>query len=66
MLPLNGTVSKYSGDRFDYRANVQYAFTDDVMAYVQYSTGYKGGGVNPRPFFVQQALSFGPETLQSV
>ncbi|MBN8819656.1 MAG: TonB-dependent receptor [Sphingomonas sp.] len=65
VLPLNGTIGKYSGERVDYRANVQYAFTDDVMAYAQFSTGFKGGGVNPRPFFVQQALSFGPETLDS-
>jgi iron complex outermembrane receptor protein len=65
VLPLNGTVSSYSGSRVDYRANVQYAFTDDVMAYAQFSTGFKGGGVNPRPFFIQQALSFGPETLDS-
>jgi iron complex outermembrane recepter protein len=65
VLGLNGTVGEYSGDRVDYRANVQYALTDDVMTYVQYSTGYKGGGVNPRPFYVQQALPFGPETLKS-
>jgi iron complex outermembrane recepter protein len=65
VLGLNGTVGEYSGHRYDYRANAQYAITDDVMAYLQYSTGYKGGGVNPRPFFVQQALSFGPETLKA-
>ncbi|RZA12013.1 MAG: TonB-dependent receptor, partial [Proteobacteria bacterium] len=65
VLPLNGAISEYSGERVDYRANVQYAVTDDVMAYAQFSTGFKGGGVNPRPFFVEQALSFGPETLQA-
>jgi iron complex outermembrane receptor protein len=65
VLPLNGTIGEYSGDRFDYRANAQWAFNDDVMGYLQYSTGFKGGGVNPRPFFVQQALPFGPETLDS-
>lgn len=65
VLPLNGTVGEYSGNRVDYRANVQYAFSSDVMAYAQFSTGFKGGGVNPRPFFVQQALSFGPETLDA-
>jgi iron complex outermembrane receptor protein len=65
VLPLNGTIGEYSGNRVDYRANAQYAFTDSLMAYVQYSTGFKGGGVNPRPFFVQQALSFGPETLEA-
>lgn len=65
VLPLNGTIGEYSGNRVDYRANAQYALTDDLMAYAQYSTGYKGGGVNPRPFFVQQALPFGPETLEA-
>jgi len=63
VLPLNGVIGSYSGNRVDYRLNAQYAVTDDVMVYGQYSTGFKGGGVNPRPFFAQQALSFGPETL---
>jgi iron complex outermembrane receptor protein len=40
-----------------------YQFTPDMMGYVQTSTGYKGGGVNPRPFYPSQALSFGPEKL---
>ncbi|MES2698837.1 MAG: TonB-dependent receptor, partial [Pseudomonadota bacterium] len=52
VLPINGTIGEYSGNRFDYRLNAQYAFSDEVMGYVQYSTGFKGGGVNPRPFFV--------------
>jgi iron complex outermembrane receptor protein len=65
VLGLNNTVGEYSGDRVDYRANVQYAWTDELMTYLQFSTGFKGGGVNPRPFFVQQALPFGPETLKS-
>ena len=33
------------------------------MGYVSASTGYKGGGVNPRPFYPAQILSFNPETL---
>jgi len=65
VLPLNGTIGEYSGERVDYRANVQYSWTEDLMTYAQFSTGFKGGGVNPRPFFVQQALSFDPETLDS-
>ncbi|HEU4651031.1 MAG TPA: TonB-dependent receptor, partial [Croceibacterium sp.] len=65
VLPLNGVTGVYKGDRFDFRAAAQYAFTDDVMAYAQFSTGFKGGGVNPRPFFVQQAVPFNPETLDS-
>src|SRR5207253_7688305 len=65
VLALNGVVGKYNGHRFDYRANIQYEFTPDLMAYAQYSTGFKGGGVNPRPFFKEQAVPFRPETLTS-
>jgi len=65
VLPLNGTLSPYSGERVDYRANVQYRLSDDLMTYAQFSTGFKGGGVNPRPFFVEQAIAFNPETLDS-
>ncbi len=33
------------------------------MTYAQYSTGFKGGGINPRPFFATQVQPFGPEKL---
>lgn len=65
VLGLNTVVGSYSGKRTDYRANVQYEFTKDIMGYVQFSTGYKGGGVNPRPFEALQARSFNPEVLDS-
>ncbi|MDB5662956.1 MAG: TonB-dependent receptor-like protein, partial [Sphingomonas bacterium] len=65
VLPLNGTIGQYAGKRVDYRANVQYEWAEELMTYAQYSTGFKGGGVNPRPFFVQQALPFDPETLEA-
>jgi iron complex outermembrane recepter protein len=61
--PLNGYTGHYSGNRFDYRGNLSYHFTDQLMGYGQVSTGFKGGGVNPRPFYVAQAISFKPETL---
>ena len=60
---LNGTSASFSSDQFDWRFVVDYKWTDDVMTYVQASTGYKGGGINPRPFFVSQELPFNPETL---
>lgn len=63
---LDGQTGSYRGDRVDYRASAQYRFTDDVMAYVQYSTGFKGGGVNPRPFAYTQVQPFGPETLDTL
>ncbi len=65
LAPLNGLEGDYSGDRVDFRLGLQYRITDDVMAYGQFSTGFKGGGINPRPFFPSQALEHGPETLKA-
>lgn len=52
-------------DRFDYKIGVDYKVTDDVMVYGQFSTGFKGGGINPRPFTPVAAVPFGPETLNA-
>jgi iron complex outermembrane receptor protein len=62
---LDGLVGEYQETRWDYRANLQYAFTPDIMGYVQYSTGYKGGGINPRPFFESQVQPFSAEALKA-
>ncbi|MBL8552472.1 MAG: TonB-dependent receptor [Hyphomonadaceae bacterium] len=62
---LNGLSSTYSGSYMDYRAAVQYRLTDNVMAYAQFSTGHRGGGINPRPFFVAQALPHNPEQVSA-
>jgi iron complex outermembrane receptor protein len=62
---LNGVVGTFEGKRWDYRAVAQYDWTDDVMTYVQYSTGFKGGGINPRPFFPPQVLAHDSETLKA-
>jgi iron complex outermembrane receptor protein len=63
---LNGVSSTFSGTRTDYRVALSYQWTSDVMTYAQFSTGYKGGGVNPRPFYNVQAVSFEPETLNAI
>jgi iron complex outermembrane receptor protein len=63
--PLNGVSSFYEATRWDWRANLAYHITDQIMAYGQYSTGFKGGGVDPRPFYVAQAIEFQPETLST-
>jgi iron complex outermembrane receptor protein len=65
LAPLNGQVGIAAGDRVDWRVALQYRWSDEVMTYAQFSTGYKGGGVNPRPYYPQQVLAFGPETLSS-
>lgn len=60
---LNNTSASFSSDQFDWRFVVDYQWTKDLMTYVQASTGYKGGGINPRPFYVSQERAFDPETL---
>lgn len=60
---LDGVSATYSGTRWDYRLGINYAWNDHVMTYAQIATGYKGGGVNPRPFVPDQVTSFAPETL---
>ncbi len=53
----------FDGSRTDWRVALDYQWTDTFMTYGQVSTGYKGGGVNPRPFLLNQIQSFNPETL---
>lgn len=62
---LNGVKSNYNGNNVDYRLAAQYEWSDALMTYLQFSTGFKGGGVSPRPFVPEQALPFDPETLDS-
>ena len=60
---LSGRTASFSGNRVDYRLTTDYRFNPIVMAYATVSTGYKAGGVGPRPFNASQARSFGPERL---
>jgi iron complex outermembrane recepter protein len=62
---LTGLVALYEGQRWDWRAALNYRFSDAVMVYASVSTGFKGGGTNPRPFFASQAIGFDPEVLTS-
>lgn len=62
---LNGVSDTFTGDRWDYRLGVNYRWNDNLMTYVQVATGFKGGGVNPRPYTAIQVRSFAPETLTS-
>jgi iron complex outermembrane receptor protein len=62
---LNGLVGTFEGHRVDYRAVLQYRWNEQLMTYAQFSTGFKGGGINARPFFITQALPHNPETLEA-
>ncbi|WP_338466681.1 TonB-dependent receptor [Novosphingobium sp. ZN18A2] len=60
---LNGTSAHFKTSRTDWRVALDYRFSRDFMAYAQVSTGYRGGGVNPRPFYPSQEQVFTPETI---
>ncbi len=63
---LNGVSNTFDDTRTDYRVALSYNFTEDFMGYAQYSTGFKGGGINPRPFYNVQAVTFNPEELEAI
>ncbi|MCP5143899.1 MAG: TonB-dependent receptor [Gammaproteobacteria bacterium] len=67
VLATDNLNSSFQGDRWDWRFTASYQFTDNVNVYGQVSTGFKGGGVNPRPYTAAQALNgeFTPETVTS-
>ncbi len=63
--PLFNISSSFKSDNTDYRVALNYSLTDEFMAYGSFSTGYKGGGINPRPFFIIQIENFTPETMDT-
>lgn len=65
LVGIDGLHSRYDGSHSDYKASVDYHFTQDIMGYLQWSTGFRGGGVAPRPFYANQGVSFNPETLDA-
>jgi iron complex outermembrane recepter protein len=60
---FSGTKGEFSGGKTDYRINLDYRWSPELMTYVSVSTGFKGGGSNPRPFIATQVQPFGPEDL---
>jgi iron complex outermembrane receptor protein len=58
---LNGNTQEFTGSHVDYRFAVQYQWTPDFMTYASTATGFKGGGISPRPFIPAQEVPFGPE-----
>ena len=61
--PLDGTVSRFSAKRLDWRLALDYRFSPEVLVYAQVATGFKDGGSNPRPYFTFQAVPYKPESV---
>lgn len=65
IAPLEGVSTSTSADHWDWRLAVDYEFVPDVRIYGQIATGFKGGGINPRPYYPEQAAPFGIEESTS-
>ncbi|PXA99300.1 TonB-dependent siderophore receptor [Nostoc sp. 3335mG] len=62
-VPVN---LKNSYEKFTPKLGVNYKLTDDVLAYVSYSEGFKGGGYNGLAGSAEQlALPFRPQVTQA-
>jgi len=60
---INGLFAEFEDTQTDWRVAANWNATEDSMLYASVATGYKGGGVNPRPFFPDQLKTFNSETL---
>src|SRR5690606_36781219 len=58
LVGLFNEGATWSDQRLDWRVALDYSFSGQAMGYVEVSTGYKGGGVNPRTFVLAQLLAF--------
>lgn len=65
LAPVNGVSSTFKGKRWDYRVAADYRFSPELLVYAQFATGFKGGGVSPRPLLPGQELPYDPETVNS-
>lgn len=63
LFPITSETS--SSHRVDPKVGLQYQWTPNLMTYAQYSTGYKAGGINPRPAAASQIVPFGPESVRA-
>lgn len=50
-------------NRFDPKVAVQYQWTPDLMTYASFATGYKAGGINPKPVLDTDITPFREEKL---
>lgn len=65
LAPINGLSTTFNGKRWDYRVAADYRFSPEFLVYAQFATGYKGGGVSPRPILPGQELPYDAESVKS-
>lgn len=60
-----GQRVQYEETRSDYRVAIDHRWSDSVLGYAQWSTGFRGGGVSPRPFYDNQLVPLAQEELDT-
>ena len=67
LIGLYNQGATFADERVDWRVAFDWNLGDDgdTLVYASASTGYKGGGINPRPFILAQLLPFNNEELTS-
>lgn len=63
LFGLDGLSAHFKSQRTDWRIAADYRFSPELLVYGQVSTGYRAGGINPRPFYPSQVRSFKPEAI---
>ncbi len=63
VLDLRDVEARTSYSHVDWKGGLNYQITPDLMSYFTATTGFRGGGFNPRPFTNLQLTSFKPEKV---
>lgn len=63
--PIPGTTIEIAATRTSPKFGIDYQWTDDLMTYALFSTGFRGGGFGPRPSNALQVAAFQPEDLDN-
>jgi len=64
-VPIPGTNISLAATRTSPKLGIDYQWTDELMTYALFSTGFRGGGFGPRPSNALQVSSFEPEDLDN-
>jgi iron complex outermembrane receptor protein len=62
---IPNTTVPANAEEWSPKIGVDYQFTDTIMGYAAYSTGFRGGGFSPRPANSLQVAAFDPEYTDS-
>ena len=63
--PINNVPLSFGSTRNSPKVGIDYRWTEDLMTYAMFSTGFRGGGFGPRPSNAGQLASFQPEDLDN-